>query len=462
MVSNKVQRLVIVLTLFISTVFLYGCNGGTSSSSLSEAAINIEVRDITTKAALDNVQVMVSGPDPTNAQGAVSILRQVATDSRGKAQIGSLSPDRTYTITIFKEGYANPPQVANAQPQYIPQNVFLVEQGKTYEVIGYLIRSDSPTTGTVKGYVKNRVTGEAISNASVYNSPVGNVASVIDTTNKSSKPGYYELSNLPSGNVTINVAIPGVATNVTAQVTIPSNGSIDYDIMVDPGSGSLHGNVVAAANETLAPGTYIVQALRNGTDIIATLSFTVTPAGGTGGANAGEKSHEYTIAGVPVILPGSTATYTVKVIADVAHMISPAGGVSGIVLRPAGGATGTNQIEVTPITVQSEKGTVLVTLFHPAITNPLSESEPTLTTNAPQASISIDGALVETIFVNEGPTRFYRYRINNVPVGSRNLRINFPGHSVSGTPSVTAVKDTEVQVLYTLAEGSASSAAKFK
>lgn len=456
MVSYKVQRLVIVLTLFISTVFLYGCNGGTPSSSLSEASIQIEVRDVTTKAALDNVQVMISGPDPANAQGAVSILRQVATDSRGKATLGSLPPDRTYTVNVYKEGYQNPPNVPNAQPQYIPTNIFLVEQGKSYDVIAYLVRSDSPTTGTIKGYVKNRVTGEAITNATVYNTPVGNVASVIDTTDKPSKPGYYELNNVPSGQVTVNVTIPGIAANVTANVTIPSNGSIDYDFMVDPGTGSLHGNIVAAANETLAPGNYIVQALRNGTDVIATVNVNVTAGGGAGGGAAGgsgPKSQEFTIASVPIILPGSTATYTVKVVADVAHMINPAGGVSGIVLRPAGGAAA-NVIEVSPITVQAEKGTVLVTLFHPIITNVLAgESEATLSVMAPQATITVDGALVETIFVNEGPTRFYRYRINNVPVGSRNIRINFPGHNVSGTPSVTAVKDTEVQVLYTLAEG---------
>ncbi|HOD40387.1 MAG TPA: hypothetical protein PKL57_07500, partial [Candidatus Wallbacteria bacterium] len=62
MFSYKNQRLLLVLTLFLSTVFLYGCNGGTSSSGVTESSMRFEIRDITTKAPLDNVNVMISGP----------------------------------------------------------------------------------------------------------------------------------------------------------------------------------------------------------------------------------------------------------------------------------------------------------------------------------------------------------------------------------------------------------------
>ncbi len=451
MVSYKAQRLMIVLTLFISTVFLYGC-GSSTSSSVSNSSLRFEIRDVTTKAPLDNVQVMVTGSDPSNANGPVSILRQLKTDSRGKATASDLPPDRPYQVVLAKEGYQNPPNNNNVQPQFIPSIPaagFNVEQGATYDIIGYLIRSDSPATGTIRGYVKNRVTGEPISNATVFTNAVNQIASVIDTTDKPSKPGYYELSNVPSGQGTVlNVTIPGVA-NVTNTVTIPGNGTIDYDIFIDPGVGTINGNILASPNEVLPPGTYVIQVLRNGTDIVTSRTETI-------GDTAAEKAHPYTIANVPVVMTGSTSSYTVKIVSDVVHMTNPAGGVSGITMRQTA-----QVVEVPAITVMSEKGTILLTLYHApiAVLNPNGESDAGLSTMAPQASITVANALVESIFVNEGPTRFYRYRINNVPVGKRTLTVNFPGHNVSGTLSVNSVKDSEVSALFTLTEGAGGGAA---
>ncbi|HOT74906.1 MAG TPA: hypothetical protein PK467_03910, partial [Candidatus Wallbacteria bacterium] len=386
MFSYKNQRLLLVLTLFLSTVFLYGCNGGTSSSGVTESSMRFEIRDITTKAPLDNVNVMISGPDPQSDNGPVSILRQLKTDSRGKVTAGDLPPDRKYTVTISKEGYQNPPAGANVQPQFIPDihDGIVVEQGKTYDIIGYLIRADSPATGTIKGYVKNRVTGEPITNATVFTSPQNNFASIIDTTDKPSKPGYYELSNVPSGNNTLNASIPGVTAAMTYQVTVPGNGTIEYDILVDPGNGTINGNILAAANETLAPGVYIVQVLRNGTDVVASYQKSVT--------DITTASTDFSVANVPVIMTGSTSSYTVKITSDSGHMINPAGGISGVVLRQSG-----QTVQVSPITMQSEKGTILVTLYHAPIdltTNLTHVSEATMSTMAPQATVSVDGAII--------------------------------------------------------------------
>ncbi len=449
MFSYKNQRLLLVLTLFLSTVFLYGCNGGTSSSGVTESSMRFEIRDITTKAPLDNVNVMISGPDPQSDNGPVSILRQLKTDSRGKVTAGDLPPDRRYTVTLSKEGYQNPPAGANVQPQFIPDihDGVVVEQGKTYDIIGYLIRADSPATGTIKGYVKNRVTGEPITNATVFTSPQNNFASIIDTTDKPSKPGYYELSNVPSGNNTLNASIPGVTAAMNYQVTVPGNGTIEYDILVDPGNGTINGNILAAANETLAPGVYIVQVLRNGTDVVASLQKSVD--------NITTASTDFSVANVPVIMTGSTSSYTVKITSDSGHMINPAGGISGVVLRQSG-----QTVQVSPITMQSEKGTILVTLYHAPIdltTNLTHVSEATMSTMAPQATVSVDGAIIESMFVNEGPTRFYRYRLNNVPVGKRAIRVNFPGHGIVSSgdgANVNAVKDSEVSYLFTLSESS--------
>ncbi len=441
MISHKNQRLLLVLTLFLSTMFLYGCNGGTSSSGVTESSIRFEIRDVTTKAPLDNANVMITGPEAD-----VATLRQLKTDSRGKVTVSDLPPDRRYTVTISKEGYQNPPDGANVQPQFIPDihAGMVVEQGKTYDVIGYLIRADSPATGSIKGYVKNRVTGEPITNATVFTSPQNNFASIIDTTDKPSKPGYYELSNVPSGAQTLNATIPGITTALNYSVTIPGNGSIDYDILVDPGTGTITGNIVASSGETLAPGIYIVQVLRNGTDVISSFQKSID--------NVTTGSTDYTIPAVPVILTGSTSSYTVKVTSDSAHMVNPAGGVSGVSLRQKDQA-----VQVSPITVMSEKGTVLITLYHKPITaadtlsGHVSESE--LSIMAAQATVSVDGAVIESMFVNEGPTRFYRYRLNNVPVGKRALRVNFPGHTVTAG-DVNAIKDSEVSYLFTLAEAS--------
>ncbi|MEZ7890706.1 MAG: carboxypeptidase regulatory-like domain-containing protein [Candidatus Wallbacteria bacterium] len=459
MVSYKLQRLVLVLTLFISTAFLYGCNSSTSSSS-SDSTLRFEVRDVTTKAALDDATIMVSGPDPTNAGGAVSILRQITTDSRGKATADGLPAERRYTVTVSKEGYQAPSTAnANTQPQFIPDITqgLVTEQGKSYDVVCYMIKANSPTTGTIKGYVKNRVTGEPISNATVFVAPSG-LPSIIDTTDKTSKPGYYELTNVPSGTQTLSYTVPGItsASSTGISVTIPANGTVDYDIMVDPTTGKIKGYVLASANETLPPGNYVVQVLRNGTDVVASATFDITNSGASGSTSS--QSKEYTVENVPVILPGSTATYTVKVITDVAHMVNPAAGVSGIVLRGS-----SQELAIAPITVMPEKGSVLVTLYHPPIltTNVLAETESGLTTMAPQATITVEGALVETVFVNEGPTRFYRYRVNNVPVGKRTLIIGFPNHKVDNA-TVSAVKDIETQVLFTLTESSSGGAAKIE
>ncbi|HBC73819.1 MAG: hypothetical protein A2008_06900 [Candidatus Wallbacteria bacterium GWC2_49_35] len=440
MISYKNQRLLLVLTLFFSTMFLYGCNGGTSSSGVTESTIKFEIRDITTKAPLDNAIVKVEGPN-----GDIQIARQVVTDSRGKVTVGDLPPDRAYTLSIAKDGYTTP---SNLHLMFVPDIAggnmqVLVEQGKTYDMIGYLLRSDAPATGTVRGYVKNAATGEPITNA-VVSITTGTAEPKVDTTDKPSKPGYYELSNIPSGaNNNLQATVPGIATPFAqANLIVPGNGTIDFDIMIMPDVVTINGNFMASPNETLAPGVYVASVLRNGTETISSKQVSIT--------DTTTASKDYTVDNVPVITSGSTSSYTIKITSDAGHMTNPAGGVSGVTIRDKN-----QHVTIAPITMMSEKGTILVTLYHKpiAITDVTHVSEAVLSIQAPQATLSVEGAVIESMFVNEGPTRFYRYRLNNVPVGQRDIRVNFPGHTVANE-KVNAIKDSEVSYLFTLGEGS--------
>lgn len=441
MISYKNQRLLLVLTLFFSTMFLYGCSGSTSTSSVSEATIRLEVRDITTKAPVDNVTVNVI----KDGDEAPKISRQGITDSRGKVTIGDLPPDARYDIKISKDGYQRP---SDLHQEFVPDitlqagNMLNVEQGKTYDIIGYMLRADTPATGTIKGYVKNATTGEPITNATVY-VLVNNIPKS-DTTDKPSKPGYYELSNIPT-NATyiVNATVPGNSTQGSVQnVVVPANSSIDCDIMVVPDVVTINGTIVASASETLPPGDYVINVLRNGTETIASKKSSITATTQT--------NLDYTVENVPIITTGSTSTYTVKVVSDMAHMVNPAGGVSGLAVRNKD-----QKLAVPAITMMPEKGTLLITLYHKPIlvTDVGHVSEATMSTQAPQAALTVEGGLIESMFVNEGPTRFYRYRLNNVPVGKRKLKVNFPGHSLADQ-DVSAIKDSEVSYLFTLGEGS--------
>lgn len=443
MIKHKTQQILMVLMLFISTLFLYGCSGDTETSKVKESTIRLEVRDITTKAPIDNVVVVVR---KISGDEIPIIAREGKTDSRGKIVFGGLAPDFKYSILLSKDGYQRP-QDPNLEfiPNINADGGLFLEQGTTYDLIGYMLRAESLATGTIKGYVKNAITGEPITNATVYVLIDGKPKT--DTTDKPSKPGYYELSNIPSNlTVTVLATVPGnTSQGKVENVVVPPNGSINVDIAVVPDGAKITGTITSAPSETLPRGEYVVLVLRNGTETTASKKIVVS----------GEElptSVDYEIENIPIIMAGSTSTYTIKVISDMAHMYNPASGITGVAIRSK-----EQPINIPPIAMMPEKGTVLITLYHKPVTSAeLLNGHPpesTLSQHAAQATMVVEGALVETIFVNEGPTRFYRYRLNNVPVGKRKLYVHFPAHSVGqGVVEINAIKDSEVSYTFTLVE----------
>lgn len=460
--SKRKQKNMLLSFLLLFTVFLYGCGG---SAGVQESTIRIEMRDVTTKAPIEDVQIILDARDPNPTSGqATHLRRQMGTDSRGKVVFSDLPPDRLYNINVAKDGFTALNNADNDAPAWIPaidNGGFVTEQGKTYELIGYMRRADSPTTGTIRGYVYDQLTGQPVTNATVFiqvTNPAGNY-SIIDTTNKPSKPGYFELTNLPSGGQNLQVTSPGyLGTNVA--VTIPQGGTIDFNVNLATSLGSLRLTLQAAAGEVfMQQHLFLVQVLRNGTTIVAqqvvnpTADATKIVSVLFGGDNSG----------VPVIPTGSTDTYTVKVVSEHAHMSNPANGLTGIVLRGRtvdgdGGGGGTvADIDAGTIVMTVEKGVVELTLYQPQNTvniNP-DQTDARLREQASQASMLVENASITSRYTGESPNYYFHYILEEVPVGNRKILINFPGHQLADggnneIDGVTVLKDKTVKLLRTM------------
>lgn len=463
--SRRRQKNALLIALCFFTVFLYGCGG---SAGVQETTIKIEMLDVTTKAPVENAQVIVAAPDPQQSGGlAVQITRQLATDSRGKVTFADLPPDRLYSINAYKDGYVTPGQGgANDSPPFIPDIPdagFTVEQGKTYTFTGYLRRANAPTTGTIRGYVYERLSGRPVTTATVWVT-VNNDPAIIDTTDKASKPGYFELNDVPSGARQLQIDAPGYAS-LTQQIVVPSGGTVNFDANLGTENGTIRLTVQAQGNDFLVPGyTLIAQVLRNGTEMIAqatlrppaavkSATFIFSGAGDAGANDTGSGP------GVPVIPAGATDTYTVKVISDDCRMVNPANGISGIMMRQtgvsSGGANATNPVvDAGTIIVAVNKGTVSLTLYQtPFVNNVLTgQTDTNLRIQAPQAAVQVENAFVTTRFVGESPTYFFNYTIEDVPVGNRKLFVNFPSHQLSGANAtsiegVWVLKDQTTRIL---------------
>lgn len=464
--SRRRQKNAMLLALCFATVFLYGCGG---SAGVKETTIRIEMLDVTTKAPIENAQLIVAADEPQATGGlAVQITRQLATDSRGKVVFNDLPPDRRYSITAYKDGFIAPGAGGdNDSPAFIPAVPtagFTVEMGKTYTFTGYLRRANSPTTGTIRGYVYERLSGRPVTNATVWVA-VNNSPAIIDTTDKPSKPGYFELNDIPSGPRQLQIDAPGYASLVQ-QVVVPSGGTVNFDANLGTENGTLRFTVQAQGNDFFVQGyTLIAQVLRNGTEMVAqaTLrpqqgavkSATFVFSGGEQGGGAGETGNG---PGIPVLPAGGTDTYTVKVISDDCRMVNPANGISGIVLRQTGasgsGGNATNPVvDAGTIVMAVNKGTVSLTLYQvPFVNNVLTgQTDTNLRTQAPQTSVQVENAFVTTRFVGESPTYFFNYTIEDVPVGNRTMIVNFPSHELTAggkkIEGVWVLKDQTTRIL---------------
>jgi len=459
--SRRRQKNSMLVALCFATVFLYGCGG---SAGIKESSIRVEMLDVTTKAPIEDVQVIVTAPDPQATGLAVQITRQLATDSRGIAVFNDLPPDRNYTLNAYKDGFVTPGQGgANDSPAFIPNvSPIPVEQGKTYTFTGYLRRANGPTTGTIRGYVYERLSGRPITNATVWIAVTGSPA-VIDTTDKPSKPGYYELNNIPSGQQNLQISAPGYA-GLNQPVVIPSGGTVTMDFNLGTENGTLRFTVTAQGNDMFVEGySLTAQVLRNGTEMTsqatwrppagATKSFTFVFTGdGSGATDNGQGP------GVPVIPAGSTDTYTIKVISEQCRMVNPANGLTGIIVRQTGvtgqgGQANNPVIDAGTIQMQVEKGTINLTLYQiPYVPNLTGHNDTNLRIQAPQASMRVENAVVTTRFTGESPTYFFNYTIEEVPVGKRKIFVNFPNHQLVGGNAneindVWVLKDSTTRVL---------------
>lgn len=469
--SERKQKNAMMLTLLLFTVFLYGCGG---SAGVKTGEIRLEMLDVTSKAPVEDVQVLLTAPDPGGGGGgqAVQLTRQLATDARGKVVFSDLPPDRVYTIAVAKDGFVQPADAGNDGPQFIPAfpgGNLTIEQGKTYNFTGYLRRSNRPTTGVVRGYVYERLSGRAITNATVYIlGATAADATIIDTTDKASKPGYFELNDVPTGAKDLHIEAAGYAGQ-THNIVVPGGGTLTWDVNLGTEVGTIRLQITAQGNDTFVSGySLVTQVLRNGTEMVS--QATVRPTAGQGGT-AGQKSlsvifgtsdgagtADGTGPGVPVIPAGSTDTYTIKVVSDDARMVNPANGLTGIIVRQTGstgsGSTGNNPvIDAGTIIMAINKGTINLVLYQvPYVGNLTGHSDANLRIQAPQVAITVENAFVTTRFVGENPTYFFNYTLEEVPVGSRKLKVSFPDHVlVSGADGtidgVWVLKDQTTKIL---------------
>jgi len=464
--------------LLLFTVFLYGCGG---SAGVKNSTLQFEMLDVTTKAPIEDVQIIVESPDSGGGDGnATYVRRQLSTDSRGKVTFSDLAPDRQYTITASRDGYTLVTGGDNDGPQWIPDihDGMIPEQGKTYTITGFMRRSQGATTGAVRGYIRDRLTGQPITNATVYITPSqgdGGASSmtISDTTDKPSKPGYYELNDVPSGLQSLMVVAPGYqAATISGSLVIPSGSTITYDVYLRTNDGAINFTVMAKDGEYRgASYTFVAQVLRNGTDVVAetliTLSggtnnstikaFQVSFGGGATGGGGGGGGTGYTGPAVPVLPSSSNDTYTVKVTSDYAHMVNPANGISGILLKVTEGATQADNpaVNAGTITMAVERGQVEITLYQVPYTANITgtQNDTILREQATQAIITTVGALNDTVsrYTGESPDRYFHYTIENVPVGQRSFIVNFSGHTVTsgdGTISnVTVIKDVTTRIM---------------
>jgi hypothetical protein len=113
--SKKYQKNFLMSVLLIFTVFLYGCGG---SAGVQESTMSFELLDVTTKAPVEDVQVILQSVDPNPGDGnAYYINRQLSTDSRGKVTFADLSPDRQYPLLLFESSVSNHQGVAQGPVQ---------------------------------------------------------------------------------------------------------------------------------------------------------------------------------------------------------------------------------------------------------------------------------------------------------------------------------------------------------
>ncbi len=462
--SKRQQKNFLMTILLVFTVFLYGCGG---SAGVENTTMRFEMLDITTKAPVENVQLIINGTEPNTETGqSTHIRRQLATDSRGVVTFSDLPPDRQYTIAASKDGYILATNDGNDAPSWVP-NIdltagYYTEQGKSYTFVGYMRRSNSPTTGSVKGYIKDRLSNQPIMKATVYITPAQadaqqGAADVIDTTNKPSKPVYYELNDVPSGQQTLRVVAPGYqAVSIDSNFVIPAGGTIQYDIYLDTSTGTINATIIAKDGDTFVGGyTFMAQVLRNGTEIVSDTVFTIPDAGGEGspikafnlafGTSAGG-DNTFTGPAVPVLPSGSSDTYTIKITSDQAHMVNPANGLTGITMNVTPNTVGGDGpvVNAGAIYMAVERGQISVTLYQIPYTqvNLSGQNDTTLREQAQQASIVVVNGLGDTTtrYTGESPDRYFHYLVENMPVGRRSIIVNFPGHTLTdGDNTVTGL-----------------------
>jgi hypothetical protein len=286
---------------------------------------------------------------------------------------------------------------------------------------------------------------------------------VIDTTNKPSKPGYYELNDIPSGQQTLTVVSPGYTTGTGTAITIPQGGTIDWDVNLDTQLGRMRMTMQAQPGEAfLTEYVFLVQVLRNGTEIVSqavvnpaadnTKTIQVLFDGDTTQANQGP--------GIPVLPSGSTDTYSIKVISENAHMVNPANGLTGLVLRGTGDANSTSLpfIDAGTIVMAVEKGIISLTLYHlptPVTDLSAAHTDANLTLQASQAQMLVEGAMITSRYTGESPDNYFHYTLEEVPVGNRTILVNFPGNQLVGggdgqIQNVTVIKDRTTAILQTI------------
>lgn len=247
-------------------------------------------------------------------------------------------------------------------------------------------------------------------------------------------------------NVAISCTTAGATIKYTTDGSVPSatNGTA-YS---QPLSVQNNLTIKAIAIKTGMPDSSVATADYTISSAVANPVF--TPAGGT---FTGSQSISITCATqgatIKYTTDGTTApSKTVGTTYTGAINVSATTTIKAIAFKDG---FSDSQVVTSAYTI-NDAGSILVALQHPPVVSP--ETEGQLSTLAPQATMTVSDATgVNVVYVSENPTRTYNYRITGVPVGQRTVTVNFPNHSTSGNSTVTVVKDGEVSVTLTLAEG---------
>ncbi len=463
------------LALFLVALVIALLNGCSAGAGIDESSLDISVVDLSTNAPVQGVTLLVSETGTPNTSDSEWYSKSFVTDANGKIYVKGLIPNKTYTVKILStdwEGYSSVPEEilvkTSSTTDQGDQNAaaasgFMVVAGENYPVIIKVKRKEVPGTGSIRGTVKDTVTGEPIKSAIVTavlnaaDAPAGTQTTFSTTTDSQ---GNYTLTNLPTGNytVTVNAAgYPSTSTN-TAGNTNTEGGR------ADTGTGTtltttVYTNLVTTLDFSLAAGA-------------GTVSFTLyCPQGLTPGIHAtiwldaigskpikdinlsiqdsGNISQLVTITDVPALPPNTTHKYVLQI-------TSPYFNVTASSHTPEFTLQNGQTVSLDTIQLEALRGSLHIKIigkvYSPTNTTGFTTDE--FNTFANYTTLNITGvgrlAITPTNIHTEGDWLIAEYDVPNIPSGQRKASLSFGTATLAGDITSTG---TDILILPDSAAG---------